>query len=39
MTTVGEPFPAFALADRTGRMWTRADFIGRPSVIFCFATW
>jgi hypothetical protein len=34
-----ERFPEFALPDLQGRMWSRADLIGRPSVVFCFATW
>jgi peroxiredoxin len=35
----GDPLPDFALPDLEGRTWTRDDLLGRPSVIFCFATW
>ena len=35
----GDPFPAVALADLDGRTWRREDLVGRPSVVFCFASW
>jgi hypothetical protein len=36
---LGDPLPDFALPDLGGRIWTRADLLGSPSVLFCFATW
>jgi peroxiredoxin len=40
MTTGGaEVLPDFALPDLGGRTWRRADLLGTPIVIFCFATW
>ncbi len=35
----GDPMPDFALPDLAGRTWRRADLLGAPSVLFCFATW
>jgi peroxiredoxin len=35
----GDPLPDFALPDLEGRMWRRADLLGEPTVLFCFATW
>ncbi len=32
-------FPHFALPDLDGRIWTGADLAGKPTVVFCFATW
>jgi peroxiredoxin len=37
--SLGDPLPDFVLPDLEGRMWTRADLCGSPSVLFCFATW
>lgn len=36
---LGDPLPDFALPDLDGRVWTRADLLGGPVVLFCFATW
>jgi peroxiredoxin len=36
---LGDPLPDFALPDLHGKVWTRADLLGSPAVIFCFATW
>jgi peroxiredoxin len=36
---LGDQLPDFALPDLDGRVWTRADLLGSPSVLFCFATW
>lgn len=36
---IGEPFPAFALADVAGAAWQREDLLGDRTVIFCFASW
>lgn len=36
---VGAPFPPFELSDLQGRRWGRKDLLGRPSVVFCFASW
>jgi peroxiredoxin len=35
----GLALPDFELPDLDGRMWRRADLLGAPSVLFCFATW
>jgi peroxiredoxin len=35
----GDPLPDFALPDLDGKVWTRADLLGSPCVLFCFATW
>jgi hypothetical protein len=32
-------FPAFELRDLAGAAWTEADLRGRPTVVFCFASW
>ncbi len=37
--SVGDPLADFALPDLEGRMWRRADLLGAPVVLFCFATW
>jgi peroxiredoxin len=36
---VGDPFPEFELPDLDGRLWTRSDLHGRPTVLLCFASW
>ena len=36
---LGDPLPDFALPDLEGRTWTRADLLGSPTVLFCFASW
>lgn len=30
---VGKPFPDFKVTDTTGRVWTKADLLGKPSVL------
>jgi peroxiredoxin len=35
----GDPLPDFALPDLDGKTWARADLLGAPTVLFCFATW
>lgn len=30
---IGKPFPEFKVTDRSGRVWTRADIIGKPMVL------
>ena len=30
---VGKPFPDFKVKDTTGRVWTKADIIGKPFVL------
>lgn len=37
--SVGDPLVDFALPDLQGRVWRRADLLGTPFVLFCFATW
>jgi peroxiredoxin len=37
--SLGDPLPDFVLPDLEGRTWTRADLLGSPTVLFCFATW
>jgi peroxiredoxin len=37
--SLGDSLPDFTLPDLAGRVWTRADLLGSPSVLFCFATW
>jgi len=36
---LGDSLPEFALPDLEGRVWSRADLLGSPTVLFCFATW
>jgi peroxiredoxin len=36
---VGRPVPYFELPDLLGEPWTPRDLLGRPVVLFCFATW
>jgi peroxiredoxin len=36
---VGDPFPEFELVDLDGRVWSRGDLLGEPTVVFCFASW
>lgn len=36
---LGDPLRDFALPGLDGRTWTRADLLGSPSVLFCFASW
>jgi thiol-disulfide isomerase/thioredoxin len=31
--------PAFHLSDLEGRQWSRADLVGRPTVVYFFAPW
>jgi peroxiredoxin len=35
----GDPLVEFALPDLEGRTWRRADLLGSPTVLFCFASW
>jgi peroxiredoxin len=37
--TLGDPFPEFVLRDLEGRVWSRSDLLGKPTVVFCFASW
>lgn len=39
ITETSHPFPAFDLPDLDGRRWTHDDLLGRPTVVFCFASW
>jgi hypothetical protein len=34
-----DPLPDFRLEDLEGRVWGRAELLGTPTVLFCFATW
>jgi peroxiredoxin len=36
---LGDPIPDFTLADLKGKLWSRADLLGAPTVLFCFSTW
>jgi peroxiredoxin len=35
----GHRFPELELPDLEGRLWSTADLLGEPTVIFCFASW
>jgi len=35
----GDPLVDFVLSDTAGKTWRRADLLGSPAVLFCFATW
>jgi thiol-disulfide isomerase/thioredoxin len=39
ITTTRRPLPALELPDLAGRVWTRADFTGKASVVAVWATW
>lgn len=36
---VGRALEHFELPDLGGRIWSPADLVGKPAVLFCFATW
>jgi peroxiredoxin Q/BCP len=36
MLAIGDPFPAFALADQTGRTVRSGDFAGKPYVVYFY---
>lgn len=36
MLEVSQPFPEFSLPDETGRVWTRADLQGQPTVVYFY---
>jgi len=38
-TPSGPPAPEFTLPDLEGKMWSLAQFRGRPVVLFFWATW
>ncbi|MFM8561146.1 MAG: TlpA family protein disulfide reductase [Solirubrobacterales bacterium] len=35
----GQPVPAFALDDLSGESWSQGSFAGKPTILFCFASW
>jgi hypothetical protein len=36
---VGKALEHFALPDLRGKIWSPVDLVGKPAVLFCFATW
>lgn len=36
MLKAGEPFPDFTLSDQNGKVWTKADLLGSPSVVYFY---